>query len=460
MKIKSDLWPHQKAGLSFALAQGSAGLWFDMRTGKTLTALAFAKAVDAKRILVIAPRVPAKAWDIQIPEHTEDFPAPILLNEGDAARRVARLRDHWNDHGGRFTAILNYEACITPSFRDPLTKTKWDLIVCDEAHRLKGSTSKIGKLFREKMRDNARHRLLLSGTPCPQGYIDYFGVYSSVDLRTFNTKYWTHWKSQFVVCGNPHIPQMVTGFRNTDVLDAVAQKWAVSVKEEDCWPVEQPDEQWLWVDLCSKTRKAYDQLEAQMIAELSTGDVVAQNALVKALRLQQLAGGVAVSEDGTATRLSNEKADELVGFLEDRFEPTVIFAQFLADIDTARAAASRLGRPFFEIRGGVDQEAEFHQSVKDGAMPVIACQIQAASEGIELSDARLAIYLSTGYASARYAQSRARIRGHKQKKRCHYVHIGARGTIDEAVAAALKGKRDFEAAVLERLHVKRLYDVR
>ena len=459
---KTPLWPHQLAARDFALertpARGCAGLWLDMRTGKTLTALAIAEALNARRILVIAPRVPAKGWAAQIPEHTENFPAPILLNEGPAARRVARLRDHWNDTGGRFTAVLNYEACITAAFAEPLLKTQWDLIIADEAHRLKGATSKIGKLVRGKLRQRTPHRLLLSGTPTPQGYEDFYGVYSSIHRDTFGVDYWTHFKSRFVVCGNPHIPQQITGYRDTDILEGVAKRWAIAANESDCWDVETPDEQWLWVDLCDKTRRAYDQLEALMIAEVEGGEVIASNALVKALRLQQLAGGVAVTGEGEAAtpqRLSAEKGDELAGFLEDRFEPVVVFAQFLSDLDITRDVAKRLRRPYSQISGGLDGEKDFHAAAARGEHPIIGCQIQAGSEGIELSEARVEIYLSTGYSSARYAQSRARIRGHKQKRRCHYVHIGARGTIDEAVAKALKDKRDFEAAVLDALHFRR-----
>lgn len=462
MIVKTQLWPHQQTALDFALngtpAAGCAGLWLDMRTGKTLTSLAIAAEVGAERILIIAPRVPAKNWAAQIEEHTDGFPAPILLSGGDGKRRVAALRDHWAEHKGRVAVVVNYEACITEAFRDVMTNAKWDLVIADEAHRLKGGTSKIGKLFRGTIRKNTPRMLALSGTPTPQGYIDYYGVYGAIHKQTFGVDYWTHFKRRFVVCGNPKVPQMVTGFRDTDLLDEVARQWAVSVREEDCWDVETPDEQWLWVDLCAKTRAAYDQLEALMIAEVEGGDVIASNALVKALRLQQLAGGVAVvgeGDDAKQARMSSEKAEELAGFLEDRFEPVVIFAQFLGDLDLAREAARKLKRPYSQISGGMDGEAAFHEAAARGENPIIGCQIQAGSEGIELSESRLAVYLSTGYASARYAQSRARIRGHKQTRRCHYVHIGARGTIDEAVAKALKDKRAFEAAALERLNYRR-----
>ena len=453
-----NLWPHQKTMVEFALNAGSCGLWAAMRTGKSLTALAICERLKAERILVTAPRVPSKGWAKQILEHMgPDFPAPILLNEGSVTKRLDLLREHWMNHKGRITAIINHEATLHEPMRSALLKCGWDVWIPDEAHRLKGPTSQISKFAREKMRQAAKHRILLSGTPTPQGYVDYYGVYSALSRDVFGLDYWTHWKRRYVVCGNPRIPQMITGFRDTDEIDARVKRWAISVREEDCWDVPIPEETWLWVDLCDKTRRAYDAMEAEMIAECEHGEIVASNALVKALRLQQLAGGVAVTgehEDAKPHRISEEKGDELQGFLEDRFEPVVVFAQFLADLDIARSVAAKLGRPYSQISAGLDGEQAFHDEVRRGTLPIIGCQIQAGSEGIELSDARIMVFLSTGYASMRYQQARARIKGHKQKHRCNFVHIGARDTIDEAVAQALEKKLSFEQAVLARLHYK------
>lgn len=452
-----NLWPHQKAGVEFFERQGSCGFWFDMRTGKTLTALACGMAMKAERALILAPRVPAKGWLAQIQEHVPDFPAPILLNEGSVTERVAELREHWVAHKGRVTPIMNYEAATREPMRAALLACEWPLLIMDEVHRGKGPTSITSKLLREKLRQRAKRRIGLSGTPTPQGYVDYYGVYSAISRDVFGLDYWTHFKRRYVVCGNPRIPQQITGFRDTDEIDARVKKWAISVKEADCWDVPVPDESWLWVDLCDKTRKAYDALEADMIAEVEHGEIVASNALVKALRLQQLAGGVGVVGEGEECkpfRMSDEKGEELAGFLEDRFEPVVVFAQFLADLDATREVASRLGRPYSQISAGLDGESAFHDSASRGLNPIIGCQIQAGSEGIELSDARIEVFLSTGYSSFRYSQARARIKGHKQKHRCHFVHIGARNTIDEAVAEALEKKLSFEQAVLARLHYK------
>ena len=454
-----NLWPHQKAGVEFFERQGSCGFWFDMRCGKSLTALACAKAIKAERVLITSPRVPAKGWMKQIAEHLGgDFPAPLLATGGSVTQRLDAFRGHWVANKGRVTLILNYEAAVREPMRSALLKCNWDLWIGDEGgHRVKGPTSQISKFAREKLRQAAEHRIGLSGTPTPQGYVDYFGVYSALSRDVFGLDYWTHFKRRYVVCGNPRIPQMITGFRDTDEIDARVKRWAISVREEDCWDVPIPEETWLWVDLCDKTRRAYDAMEAEMIAECEHGEIVASNALVKALRLQQLAGGVAVTgehEDAKPHRISEEKGEELAGFLEDRFEPVVVFAQFLADLDIARNVAAKLGRPYSQISAGLDGEQAFHDEVRRGTLPIIGCQIQAGSEGIELSDARIMVFLSTGYASMRYQQARARIKGHKQKHRCNFVHIGARNTIDEAVAQALEKKLSFEQAVLARLHYK------
>lgn len=461
MIVRTRLWPHQQTALDFALGStpkaGHAGLWLDMRTGKTLTSLAIMAAVNARRVLVVAPGVPAKEWARQTPLHLDgDYPAPVLLNKGSVRARVTRMREAWLAHRGEIMAIWNYEAVTSAP---ELLKVDWDLVIYDEGKRVKGPTSKISKYAREKLRRCARRVLNLDGTPLPQGYVDAYGVYTAI-ADVFPVRNWTHYRNRYAMRGNPRIPQQITGWRNTEELDTVMAQWSVSCRMQDVLDVEIPEDQWVWVELEPKTRTAYEQLEADMLAQVDAGEIVASNALVKALRLQQLAGGCAVVGEGEDARqhvVSSEKMQAVAEIISDLppAAPVVVFAQFVTELDRLAGVAGK--RPLFYIRGGCDQENEFHESAARGEGPVIGVQIQAGSEGIDLSESSHCIFLSTGYSSSRHRQARARIQGSRQKSKPMFWYVGAEGTIDADVAAALEGKRQFEDAVLEKLNVRHIH---
>lgn len=456
--VKTPLWPHQRAARDFALngtpATGCALLAMEMRTGKTLTTLALMAERQVARALVIAPGVPAKEWHRQLPLHLDgDFPEPVLLHRGGVAERIAHLRERWTGTKGRLVAIVNYEALT----RMPeLLRCDWPLVVYDECHRVKGPTSKISKYAREKLRARAGMRMGLSGTPLPQGLIDAYGVYSAIHRDVFSIDYWTHFKHRYAI-PHPRIRHAIADWRDKDALQAAMARWTTSCRMADVLPdYMAPADEWLMVELEPRTTTSYVALERDMLAAVDAGTITAANALVKALRLQQLASGIAAIDGReTATRISSEKLNALTGLLEDvaQDEPVVVFAVFTPDLDAMADVAKKLGRPLFFVRGGRDEEREFHESAARGEGPIIALQIQAGSEGIDLSESRYCVFLSTGYSSARYRQARARLQGAAQKRHVTFWHIGATGTIDTDIADALARKREFEDALLERMRI-------
>jgi len=52
-------------------------------------------------------------------------------------------------------------------------KQRWDLVIADEAHRIKAPSGKASMFFK-RLRTKALHRVLLTGTPMPHGPMDIF----------------------------------------------------------------------------------------------------------------------------------------------------------------------------------------------------------------------------------------------------------------------------------------------
>ena len=76
-------------------------------------------------------------------------------------------------------------------------------------------------------------------------------------------------------------------------------------------------------------------------------------------------------------------------------------------------------------------------------------QIATAGLGITLTAASTMIFYSLDYSMSNYEQTRARIHRVGQKHPCTYIHLVARGTIDEKVLKALRDKANLAKSLVD-----------
>jgi SNF2 family DNA or RNA helicase len=80
---------------------------------------------------------------------------------------------------------------------------------------------------------------------------------------------------------------------------------------------------------------------------------------------------------------------------------------------------------------------------------VFVAQIQTAGLGITLTAADTAIFYSLDYSFANYDQARARLHRIGQRNSVTYIHLVARGTVDEKVLKALQKKKSVADEVVD-----------
>ena len=184
---KVDLNPHQVEAALFAfrspLAKGAI-LADEVGLGKTIEAgivLAQRWAERRRRILLILPATLRKQWQQEI---EEKFFLPTVVLESRNFNQFQR-DGHPNPFGqeGRIVACSYHFASAKSQ---ELRRVNWDLVVIDEAHRLR-NVYKTGNKMARNIAEAVGHspKLLLTATPLQNSLMELYGLVSIIDPHVF-----------------------------------------------------------------------------------------------------------------------------------------------------------------------------------------------------------------------------------------------------------------------------------
>jgi SNF2 family DNA or RNA helicase len=439
-------WRHQRIGFHFARQLDAAYLAFAMGGGKSKVAIDLLRTRGAKRVLIVCPHSVAGVWPRQIAQHWgADSPRVLMLDRGASTKRASMLSEAL-DSWPSVVAVVNYDVTWREPLRSELLGTIWDAAVLDEAHRIKapgGSQS----LFCLRLRDRAKYRLCLSGTPMPHSPLDIYAQYRFLDPGIFGASF-VRFRGRYALMGGFQGREII-GWQRRDEL--AAKLSTLMYRVEDLAELELPDstEEVLSVELSRAERLPYQYMEQNLVLSLQNGlEISSPNCLVKLLRLQQLAGGfIHDGCSGEGTRFGDSKEKALLDFLEDINEPVVVCCRFREDLRAVQRTAEKLGRKYGEVSG----ERNDISGKWEGDEMVLGVQIQAGGLGIDLTRARICVLYSTGFSLGDYLQFRARVLRPGQTRPVSYYHLVARDTVEETISESLREKQDIIESVTSLL---------
>lgn len=450
-----EMWPAQREAVDFCLDRPAAMLDMGMGCGKTRVAIEVMRCrEDVRRVLVVCPKAVIPVWGRECAKYLE--PGAYQVHERPASATVAKTAEavrlvlDRDPEDVLELLVVNYDSV----WRQPLGDVLYegakrgliDMVVLDESHRAKAAGSKVSK-YLAMLGSRVRYRLCLSGTPMANSPLDVYGQYRFLDRSIFGTNH-ERFLQAYAVMGGPE-RRFVVGYKNQQDLMERFRSVAYTCRIEDVadrakLPTQLPDVV-LPVQLPARDARTVRKLAREFVAECGDGFAVASNVLVRLLRMQQIASGFCQVTDGPGGEereqtLNTSKSDSLSDFLADLppGERLVVFCVFRHDLDMVSEAAKAHGRPCFELSGR-EHRADGWRASEGG---LLAVQIQAGAEGVDLTCASRAVYYSLPHSLALYDQSRARLHRPGQERPVQFVHLVAEGTVDESMLASLQSKRD------------------
>jgi superfamily II DNA or RNA helicase len=182
-----DLNPHQVEAALFAfrspLSKGAL-LADEVGLGKTIEAglvLSQKWAERKRRILIITPSNLRKQWH---QEMQEKFFLPCTILEAKAYNHAIKASNFTPFESKDSIVICSYQ--FARSKAGDVHRVPWDLVVIDEAHRLR-NVYKTSNIIANTLKNALQHapKLLLTATPLQNSLLELFGLVSFIDEQTF-----------------------------------------------------------------------------------------------------------------------------------------------------------------------------------------------------------------------------------------------------------------------------------
>ena len=197
-----DLNPHQVDAALFALRSPlskGAILADEVGLGKTIEAgivLSQRWAERKRRILLIVPATLRKQWQQEL---DEKFYLPSMVLDGPRFNQIRKT--------GNGNPFMQDDSIVICSYHFVSAKAPsvqgvpWDLVVIDEAHRLRNVFKPQSRMAR-RIADSIgpAHKLLLTATPLQNSLMELYGLVSIIDEHVFGDA--ASFRDQFVKAGS------------------------------------------------------------------------------------------------------------------------------------------------------------------------------------------------------------------------------------------------------------------
>ena len=405
---------YQEDGVAFLLLRKHACLYYKPGKGKTYPCIEAMRDVDK----------------------TMDYQAKCLvLSTADAINNMWKYEIVPQNILPKNTTLMTFTSAIQEKRAAELLKTKWDVIVVDECHKVKSNSAKISKLT-HKLTKNCKYVWGLSGTPRGNSDLDIYCQFHNLNICEWGTIAY----STFV----NNVCEIDTKFFNGNkvitpvgIKDSYRTGWENNIAmytqridycEEDNMPE-------LNVDVVKIPYKRTQKDAEVEKGVLKIGDYATTLLKLSVLnKLHQLVNGFMYYSDEEDTKnvveiSNNAKLDWLRQNLTDR--PTLVVYMFEYDREMISKALFDAGISFTS-----DVTA-----FKKGGTRVLLLQCSRC-ESFNLQMCRDAVFYTMDYSFIKYDQMLHRIWRTGQTNDVNINILVANGTCEEDIWNAVKCKQD------------------
>ena len=443
MLKRNQLHQYQQEIINKAKSIPNLGLFLPPGLGKTATTLTIIAEQFTGKTLIIAPkRVAETVWDTEVKkwEHLSHLKVAKLM--GTPSQRLSALDTNSNIY------LINLEnVAWLCGLSDKLVFTN---LIIDESSRFKDPSTKRFKALKKHLKGFQR-RLILTGTPTPQGMADLWSQVGILDLGSRLETSLTRFRDKYMMPDqmNRHT-RVVYSWKFKPGCDQIVQDKisdiCFSLKAEDYLQLPECTKLYHSIQIDKNVREKYEQLRKDMVAEIGKERITAPTAAALANKLLQFTSGAVYNEDGETQEVHRSKLEYLESIMEESSSPTLVFYHF-------KHSLQRLRQTFPHAVVLDDDNIE---AWRRGQIRMLLAHPQSGGIGLNLQcnvgETAQTVWYDLPWSSENYIQANARIYRQGQEKPVIIHHLVLYNSIDEQVVKALEGKINLQDALLNALN--------
>lgn len=334
-------------------------------------------------------------------------------------------------------------------------KNDWafDMVVLDESSSFKNSRSKRFKALK-LVRSRIDRIVELTGTPASNGLEDLWSQIYLLDGGERLGRTLTSYRDIYFVPGKRNQTTIFSYEPKEGSFESIKQAISdicVSMKAEDYLTLPDMIHDDVPVALSSTARKAYNQLETELLLQVDEETITAQSAGVLTGKLLQLCNGAIYSEDRNVVELHDCKIDAFMELIEQlNGQHALVFYNFKHDCARLQKA---LGKTKLRVR--VYSKPQDEQDWNNGEIDILLAHPASCGYGLNLQQGgHHAIWFGLTWSLEQYEQANKRLHRQGQEYPVVVHHLIVQDGMDESVIDALKSKGDMQNALMNALKAR------
>jgi superfamily II DNA or RNA helicase len=443
--LKVSPYPYQEEGIGFGLYKRATLIGDEMGLGKTMQAIALGvlkkEIFGFSKVLVVTLASLKDQWKREI-ERFSDEKAKVIAGPAKERKRQYREDDS-------LFKITNYEAVL----RDVtiISRFKPDLIILDEAQRIKNFETKTAEAVKSLPR---QHALVLTGTPLENKLEDVYSIVQFLDPELLSPL-WKFAADHFLI--SRYKKGQILGYRNLARLHKKLQPLVIRRRKEevlDDLPEQIVNDYFL--DLHAKQAEihaGYSQSLLPLLNKKFLTPMDLRKIQVLLLKMRQVCDSTHLIDRETNI---SPKLDELATILDELVvengRKVVIFSEWTTMTFLIGKHLSRTGIPFVELSGKVPVKKR--QALIDEFSTNPDCKVflstDAGGTGLNLQAADCVINFELPWNPAKLNQRIGRVNRIGQKSHCvNVINLVTKNSIEMRIMAGIQLKGDLFSGVFD-----------
>lgn len=456
MLHEHQLHNYQLGAVDHIMENPYAGLFMKMGLGKTVSTLTainrlIYEELAVTKALVIGPkRVVESVWHREVNNWSH-------LNHLKVSRVIGSQKQRMR--------ALEEEADIYLVSRDNIawlcglyggSMLPFDMLVIDESSSFKNHKSVRFKALR-KCLHSFKYRVILTGTPSPNGLLDLWSQIYLLDQGERLGKFITKYRQTYFNAGrtNGHI---VYNYNIKDRAEKAIyrkiQDICMSMDSKDYLKLPGRKDNFINIDFPDKLQKQYNEFEKEAVLEFieSQSDlnhISVANAAALSNKLLQYANGAVYDEDKKVHEVHDLKLKATEQIIEEaQGRPVLIAYTYRSDLDRLMKHLKK----YKPVKLKTDQHID---DWNEGKIRVLIMHPASGGHGLNLqAGGSDIVWFGQTWSLELYEQFNARLDRQGQKQITVVNHLISNKTIDQRVILAIQGKQDVQEGLMGAIKAK------